>query len=54
LARIFPRNQAKIVHAMHDDAAEICPTEIALRVVLVEMQRIVVKRRVTEQADRLP
>ncbi|MGY4320153.1 hypothetical protein ACVWW1_009480 [Bradyrhizobium sp. JR3.5] len=42
----------KIVHAMHDDAAEIGLAEVALHVVVVEMQRVVVERCIAEQADR--
>src|SRR5260370_1086495 len=47
-----PRDQPEIVHAMHDDAAEIGLAEIALHVVVVEMQRVVVERGVAEQTDR--
>ena len=46
------RDQSEIVHAMHDDAAEIGLAEIALHVVVVEMQRVVVERSIAEQADR--
>ena len=45
------RDQPEIVHAVHDDAAEIGLAEIALHVVVVEMQRVVVERGIAEQAD---
>jgi len=45
-------DQPEIVHAVHDDAAEIGLAEIALHVVVVEMQRVVGERGVAEQADR--
>src|SRR3954463_12853374 len=45
------RDQPKIVHAVHDDAAEIGLAEIALHVVVVEMQRVVVERGIAKQAD---
>ena len=48
------RDQAEIVHAMHDDAAEIGLAETALHVVVVEMQRVVVERGVAEQPDGFP
>ena len=55
-ARIGPvgdhaRDQPEIVHAVHDDAAEIGLAEIALHVVVVEMQRVVVERSVAKQPD---
>src|SRR5450631_885446 len=46
-----PRDQPEIVHAVHDDAAEIGLAEIALHILVVEMQRVVVERGVAEQAD---
>src|SRR5450432_1245818 len=46
-----PRDQPEIVHAVHDDAAETGLAEIALHVLVVEMQRVVVERGVAEQAD---
>src|SRR3979490_408050 len=46
-----PRDQPEIVHAVHDDAAEIGLAEIALHIIVVEMQRVVVERGVAEQPD---
>ena len=45
-------NQPEIVHAVHDDAAEMGLAEIALHVVVVKMQRVVIERGIAEQADR--
>src|SRR5450631_3907373 len=45
------RDQPEIVHAVHDDAAEIGLAEIALHVVVVQMQRVVVERGVAKQTD---
>src|SRR5258707_491692 len=47
-----PRNQPKIVHTVHDDAAEMGLAETALHVVVVEMQRVVVERGIAKQPDR--
>src|SRR5579883_418488 len=46
-----PRDQPEIVHAMHDDTAELRLAEAALHVVVVEMQRVVIERGIAEQAD---
>src|SRR5258706_11771167 len=46
-----PRDQPEIVHAVHDNAAEIGLAEIAFHVIVVEMQWVVVERGVAEQAD---
>jgi hypothetical protein len=41
----------KLFHAVHDDAAEIGLAEIALHIVVIEMQRVIVERGVAEQTD---
>src|SRR5450631_4034572 len=45
------RDKPEIVHAVHDDAAEIGLAEIALHVVVVKMQRVVVERGIAKQPD---
>src|SRR5690606_16357262 len=55
-ARVKPVGQhlgddAEVIHAVHDDSAEIGPAEIALHVLVVPMQRVVVERGFTKGAD---
>src|SRR3954468_9359826 len=45
--------QPKIVHAVHDNAAELRLAKAALHVVVVEVQRVVVERGFAEKPDRL-
>ena len=44
-------DEPEIVHAVHDDAAELGLAETALHVVVVQMQRVVIERAVAEHAD---